>query len=169
MAYITIIYLLHLLDYCVNLPVWYEYTFPNNSTTLAKLSFSQTVTFSCWSAYVIWGTSCFYFMYWKFYRALRRFPFTVDFDLSRYFPTNLEVNPVHIAKNPASIAFLHVFGTGLNANLCRKELMYFLFFKLYTLFDRLDISVSYNPHISVVWYKLHLKYTLPYFSILDFF
>ena len=52
-------------------------------------------------------------------------PFAVASDLLRYLPTNSEVNPGHVVKNSASVAFLRVFVTGLSAALCKKEMVFF--------------------------------------------
>ena len=108
-------------------------------------------------------------MGWAFDHELQRCPFTITSNLSIFSTTNSEVNPGHVAKKPAPISFLHIFGTGLNAALYKKEMMYYLFFNPNKLFDRINTSVSSKSYSNVARHRLPVKYTLPYFSILDSF
>ena len=45
-------------------------------------------------------------------------PFAVATNFGIYYCTSLDVNPFHDCKNPFSIKYLHLDGTGMNSVAC---------------------------------------------------
>ena len=72
-------------------------------------------------------------MDFKFWLSCLMCPYAVMMDMGRYLRTTAAVRPGPLVKKPASIALIHVDGTGKHAALCSNMTSSFLDFVSYAL------------------------------------